>query len=151
MDRERHIADFIEEKRAAIRLLEAPGAAGDGPGEGALLMTEELAFQQIFRNRAAVDGDHLLLPPRAVFVHGLRDELLAGAAFPGDEDRRIRAGDAADKLENLLQRAGNPDHFHPAVVLGHLGVRLTRTAAVFLGLQGALDHRPQLEGQRFLA
>ena len=126
LDGKRHVADFVEEKRAAVRLFEASGAAGDGTGERAFFVAEEFAFQQIFRNGTAVDGDHFLLPPRAVFVHRLGDEFLAGAAFAGDQNRRVRAGDAADEFENFLQRAGNADHFHPAVVLRHFRVRLVR-------------------------
>ena len=105
MDGKRHVADLVEEKRAAVRLLEASRAAGDGTGERAFFVTEKLAFQQVFGNGTAVDGDHLLLPPRAIFVHRLGDELLAGAALAGDQNRRVRAGDAADEFENFLQRA----------------------------------------------
>ena len=151
LDGQRHIADFIEEKRASIRLLEAAGAACDGPGERTLLMAEEFAFEQVFGDGAAIDGDHLALAARAVFVHGLGDELLAGAALAGDEDRRIRARHPAHQFENLLQGAGNPDHFHPTIVLGELRIRLVGTAAFLARLQCALHHRPQFEGQRLLA
>ena len=151
LDGERHVADFIEKQGAAVGLFEAAGAAGDGAGERAFFVAEQFAFQQIFRDRAAVDGDHLLLAARAVFVHRLGDEFLAGAAFAGDQDRRVGAGDAADQFENFLQRAGNADHFHPAVVFRQFGGRLIGAAAVLLGLQRGFHDRPQLEGQRFLA
>ena len=42
-------ADFVKEYRAAVGLLEAPDALGAGPGESALLMSEELAFNEVFR------------------------------------------------------------------------------------------------------
>ena len=54
-----HLADFVEQQRAAIGLLELADAAGDGAGEGALFMAEQLAFQQIFRNGGAIDGDEI--------------------------------------------------------------------------------------------
>jgi hypothetical protein len=37
----RQVADFIEKKSAAIGLLEAPDALGDGSGKGAVLVSEE--------------------------------------------------------------------------------------------------------------
>ena len=39
----RHVADLVEEQRAAFGLLEAAGAARVGAGEGALLVAEQLA------------------------------------------------------------------------------------------------------------
>ncbi len=40
-----HLADLVEQQRAAVRLLELADAAGDGAGEGALLVAEQLAFR----------------------------------------------------------------------------------------------------------
>ena len=37
----RHVADFVEEQRAALGLLEPAGGAGVGTGEGAALMAEQ--------------------------------------------------------------------------------------------------------------
>ena len=42
-----HVADFIEEQRAAVRLFEAADALLVGAGEGALLVTEEFRFEQV--------------------------------------------------------------------------------------------------------
>jgi hypothetical protein len=42
---ERQLADFIEEERAIVREFESSHLAGDGSGECALLMAEELALQ----------------------------------------------------------------------------------------------------------
>ena len=115
LDREWHIADFIEKQRAAIRLLEAALAACDRASERTFLVAEEFAFEKVFWDCAAVDRDHLLLAARAVFVHRLRDKFFAGAAFPADEDRRVRSRHAPNEFENILQRAGNPDNFHPTI------------------------------------
>src|SRR5262249_4044848 len=52
-----HLADFVEEERAAIGELELPLALGVSAGVGALLVPEELRFQQGLGNRAAVDRD----------------------------------------------------------------------------------------------
>ena len=42
----RHVADLVEEERAAVALLELADAAAVGAGEGALLVPEQLALQQ---------------------------------------------------------------------------------------------------------
>jgi uncharacterized protein YoaH (UPF0181 family) len=54
---ERHVADLVEEQRAAVGLLEAAAARGLRAGEGAALVAEELAFEQVLRDRRGVDGD----------------------------------------------------------------------------------------------
>ena len=75
----RHVADLVEEERAAFRLLEAPGGARLRAGEGAALMAEQLRFDQVARDRRHVDGDERPVAPLAVVMQRARDELLAGA------------------------------------------------------------------------
>jgi hypothetical protein len=53
----RHVADLVEEQRAAVGLLEAAAALGGSPGEGAALVAEELGFEQVARDGRGVDGD----------------------------------------------------------------------------------------------
>ena len=45
----RHVADLVEEQRAAVGLLEAAGALAIGAGEGAALVTEQLGLEQRLR------------------------------------------------------------------------------------------------------
>ena len=54
---ERQIADLVEEKRAAMGFDELAGVFFRGAGERTLLVTEQDAFDQIFGDRAAIDGD----------------------------------------------------------------------------------------------
>ena len=62
---ERNVTDFVEEQRAAIGQLEAADSLRDRPGEGALLVTEQFAFEQPGRNRGAVEFDESPVAPRA--------------------------------------------------------------------------------------
>ena len=55
-----HLGDFVEQQRAAGRLLELADAARDRAGEGALLVAEQLGLQQVLRDRRAVDRDERL-------------------------------------------------------------------------------------------
>ena len=78
----RHVADFIEKQGSAFRLFKAADGAGGGAGEGALLVAEQLAFDEIARNGGHVDGDERAALALAVVVQRFGDEFLAGAGFP---------------------------------------------------------------------
>src|SRR5205085_3113460 len=80
-----HVADLVEEERAAVRLLEEAAALALRAGERALLVTEELALDELARDRRAVHLHERLLLARAEPVDRPRDELLAGAALSRDE------------------------------------------------------------------
>ena len=81
---ERHVGDLVEEERARRRGLELADAALDGAGEGAALVAEQLALEQLVGNRRAVDGDEGSAPV-GVVVDGAGDQLLAGAGLALDE------------------------------------------------------------------
>src|SRR5687767_260772 len=77
LQHETHVPDFIEEQRPPAGPLEAADLAGDGAGEGALLVAEELALQQVFGNRRAVHRDEGLRASGAIRVNGAGHELFA--------------------------------------------------------------------------
>ena len=54
---ERQIADAVEEERAAVGLLEAPGAAGLGAGKCASLMAKQFGLEQRLGKGGAVELD----------------------------------------------------------------------------------------------
>src|SRR5436305_929838 len=55
--RQSHLANFIEEQGAAVRFFEATFSARARVSERALLMPEQLRFEQRFGNGAAVEFD----------------------------------------------------------------------------------------------
>ena len=71
--------DLVEKDGAGMGGLEASGAVVDGPGEGAADVAEELAFQEVLRQRPAVDADEGAAAARAEAVDRLGNQLLAGA------------------------------------------------------------------------
>ena len=102
---ERHVADLVEEERAAVGQLEAAARSRDRAGEGALLVAEELALEQLARDRGAVDRDERARRARrARLVDGARDQLLAGAGLAGDEHGRVGRRHPLD-LAHALWRA----------------------------------------------
>src|SRR6185312_10109026 len=54
------LADLVEKHRATVRELERTDARADRTGERALLVAEQLALDQVRRNRRAVDDDERL-------------------------------------------------------------------------------------------
>ena len=57
---QRHVADFVEEQRAAVGELEAARLAIVRAGEGAFFIAENFRFEQAVRERGAVDGLEVL-------------------------------------------------------------------------------------------
>ena len=100
---QRQIADFVEEKRTLVRFLDLADRLAHRAGEGALLVAEELAFEQGLRDRRAIDRDERALPAHAQAVKRVRQQLLPGAALPQQQDRNIGRGD-------LLHHAEKPHH-----------------------------------------
>ena len=108
----RHVADLVEEQRAALGLLEAADRARVGAGEGALLVAEQLALDEIARNRGHVDGDERPALALAVVVQRARDQFLAGARFAGDHHREVGLHQPRERAENVLHRRRAADERH---------------------------------------
>ncbi len=105
----RHITDFIQEKGAAVALLELAHALVRGAGERAALMPEQFALQKVLRDRGAVDGDERFLASLAVPIDRAGDQFLARATFARDQRSRITHRELADEFEHVLHRLG-PAH-----------------------------------------
>ena len=98
---ERHLAHLVEEERAAVRRSKRPGLLLVGAGEGPALVAEQLALDQLLGERGAVERHVGPLGPGARMVDRAGDELFAGAALAGDEDRglcRCHLGRAVQSL-----------------------------------------------------
>ena len=104
-----HVADFVEEQRAAVRLLESADALLVRAGERALLVAEQLRFEQVLLQRRAVDLDEVARRAQRVVMDGAGDQLLAGARFAADQHGRIALRDLLDDGEHRLQRAARAD------------------------------------------
>ncbi|MNL22668.1 hypothetical protein D3C87_1440240 [compost metagenome] len=109
LHRQRHVADFIEEQGAAVGQFESTGAAGDRPGEGALLMTEQLAFQQLGRDRPAVDRHERRFTALGMVMQVARNHFLAGAGLTEDQHAGIGIGDLLHHLADVLNRPAGAD------------------------------------------
>ena len=106
----RHLADLVEEERAAVGHFELALLLRERAGEGAALVAEQLRLQQRLRQRRAVDGDEGSLAARAVLVQGARGQLLARARLAAHEHRGVGRRDARDELVDALDGRALADH-----------------------------------------
>src|SRR5690606_21593549 len=70
----RDLGDLVEEERALVRELEAPGLARHRAGEGAALVAEELGLEELGGDGRAIHADEGLLGPARVLVQRARHE-----------------------------------------------------------------------------
>jgi hypothetical protein len=93
---EREVADLVEEERAGVGELELALLRLHRAGERALLVAEELALDQVLRDRGAVELDERTLRAAAAEVDRARDQVLARSVLAGDQHLALRRGDALD-------------------------------------------------------
>ena len=109
--RERHLADLVEEQRAAVGLLERARVLGRSapvkaprswPNSSLSISSSGMAAQL-----TATNGPRGAL---AAQVDGLGDQLLARAALARDQHPRIGGRHFLDQAEDRLDRRRGPDH-----------------------------------------
>ena len=144
LQRQRQVADFVEEQRAAVRELELARLPRRRAGERALLVTEELGLEQRLGNRGAVDGDERSVGARAQHVQRAREQLLARAALAFDQHGRVGRRRAMQRQRHLFQLGVLADDGRGAATGGEFLLEenvLHRHAAL---RRGTLDHQQQM-------
>ena len=99
-----HIADFIEENRAVLSLLEAADAAGIRPGKGAAFVAEQLTLEQTKRNRCAVHANERVPSARSLGVDHPCNEFFAGTALALYENCGVSTRNHVYLLKHALKR-----------------------------------------------
>ena len=128
LHRQRQVADLIEEQCAALSGLKKPGSILGCTGERALSVAEELRFEQLLRDRTAVDRDEGLVSARADLVQRARNQLLAGARLAQHHHRRHAARHPLDQGSHLLhRRCSTSQTLHRRTLAGDLAHHRCRT------------------------
>jgi hypothetical protein len=139
------LADLVQKQRTAVGCLELPSSPRMRARERALLVAEQLRFDQIRRDRSAVDAEERKIAARRVEVDGPRDQLLAHAALTEDEHRCPKRRDAEDPVEHRAHRGGVADEVLDAVVLRNLVLEKGQTRVEVVPLEEAHEPSAQLE------
>ena len=93
-----------------------PFRSRSAPGERAAHVAEELALEEVRRDRAAVDADEGLLRARARVVDGVGDHLLARPALARDEHGDVGVLHPIDERVELAHRRARADEARVAEV-----------------------------------
>src|SRR5690349_20742260 len=72
------LANFIEKQRAFVSKLEKPRLSRVSTAKCAFFITEEFAFNEVFRKGSTVDDDPRLITAQRMKMQCTRDEFLAG-------------------------------------------------------------------------
>ena len=130
---EAHVADLVEEQRAAVGGLELAAAARHGAGEGAALVAEELGLDQLLGDGGAVDLDEGRLAPRRQGVDGAGHQLLAGAVLAVDEHAPVGGRGDGDLLAQLVASSAlSPMISWPRVEAARAARRFSRSRRAVL-------------------
>ena len=150
--RQRHLADLVEEQRAAVGRFEQAALLLAGVGEGAALVAEQLALEQLLGQRRAGDVDERTVRAVAVEVNGLGGEVLAGSGFAGEQHGGGAAGgDAREQRLHLLHRRRRADDGVEAGFLPLAAAQRADFAPQLAGFERLLDeHRHFVEIERLV-
>ncbi len=96
LHRQAHVADLVEQQGAAFGHFETALARGQCASEGTLFVAEQLAFQQVRRNGAAIDRHERAITARRTLVDRARHHFLAGAGFAQHQHGGVERGHLFD-------------------------------------------------------
>src|SRR2546422_156669 len=103
------VPDLVEEDGAAVGGLELADLELVGTREGASLVTEQLALQELSRHGGAVDLDEWPSPAGGEVVDRPGDQLLAGAGLTSDENGDVDAGRFTEDLTRFQHLGAAPE------------------------------------------
>src|SRR5215468_2030224 len=95
-----HRGDFIEKNGSTLSLLEQPCASFRSSGVCAFLMTEQLASNKFWCNRAHIHRQIGKVIPFTPFVDRRRNQIFACTSFTGDQYGNILGGSFHDVLDH---------------------------------------------------
>src|SRR5205085_1698891 len=92
LQRRLHLADFVEQKSSAVGLLELPDAGICRACEGAALVPEELALEELSGKCCAIHLDERAVAARGSLVNRAADQLFSHAALAANQDADVAVG-----------------------------------------------------------
>ena len=112
-----HVADLVQEKRAAVGLAHPPVARGMRPRKGAPFVAEELRLDESASQGSAVHRHEGTGSPRCL-VDRASSEFLAGPRFSQNEHAGLRRTNQIDGLAQLLKGTAVPHQHRAGLGLG---------------------------------
>ena len=134
------LADFVKKQRPAGGGFDAARPLNVRAGKSPFFMTKQLAFQQVFRDGAAIDGDKGAVLARAATVNGQRGHFLSRAAFSQNQYRHRRGRHLSNRRKHFLHQRAGAEHALEGVAAQtqlHFPVLLFQPGDV----EGPFEHR----------
>ncbi len=101
----------------------------DRAGEGAALVTEELALREVRCDRAAIEHHEWTRCASAAGVYGAGKHVLAGTGLSDEGEGDLRSCNALEEGERLAHRDGRTDDAGETAILRHDSERAAGRAA----------------------
>jgi len=95
------VGNFIEEDRPLLGQGKSARFIRSGIGKGASFIAEKFGFDERFRYGPTIDSYERLGAALTQIVDGLGQQFLAGAAFPGNQDRGVHHRNFGQDRENI--------------------------------------------------
>lgn len=105
----RHVSNLVQEKRAALGLLEPPGTSLGGTGKCPFFVSKQLALDEFTRNGGHVDGNEGAIAPATVIVERPGNQFLARPRLTRDQNRQVGTHQPSQRSVNLLHGGGSTD------------------------------------------
>ena len=118
LHRELQFADFVEQQGSAMGQLEFSLSCLHSSREGALNVTQKLAFEQTFDDCRAIDCYKQALRPAAHIVNAASDQLFACSCFADDQHGRSRVRSHSHGFVNRFHGLAFADHFVIGIEFG---------------------------------
>ena len=109
MHGERHVADFVEKDGAALGLLKPADMAAGGAGERSFFVAEQFGFDQLRRNRGAVQRDEGSAGPRTALMQRARHQFFSRAGLAENADASFAGGHALYLRHHAAHGLAFPD------------------------------------------
>src|SRR5215813_4947584 len=147
----RHFHDLIKKNRAAVGCAEQTLGVRYGTREGALLITEQFAFNEILRQGPAVDSDKRRILLERVVMDASRYQFLSGSTFTRDQNSSPVAAGCSHFFMHRLHRSALADHIVEAVLALKFGAQPVDLFRQLFLFDGSSNEKIQLIMiQRFL-
>ena len=139
-----HFADFVEKQRSPVSLLKKPFLVFRGARETPGAVPEQFAFEQLLGDGRTVDRHERLLGAGTGMVYRLREDLLAGSGFAGEQDRGVRRGDLARQCDGLPESFRRTDDAVERMFVGEFLLEAGQPALHLGFLRGPAQQREYL-------
>ncbi len=134
----RQRAQFVEEQRALVRLLEPADALLRGAGEGARLVPEQFGLDQRFGESGTVHRDERFVPAGRQAMEAFGNQFLARSALANDQNRTPHRCGTAGPLDRVEKGTRLPDELifplHSPWISENSHILATGTAMSFIEL-----------------